>query len=193
MLIPEMFYGTYAIVKKRVRVAVTKVVNGESLATAFEAQNMLDTSSAPGLIYLGPPAKHFEQGENFHAYPLGTLVRDPYYHKKYSEEREEEIYQEMLTTEWGIVMLVSRINAQDWLRAKNRFHSFVKAFLQVQEKFTDLGERFEETTNSPESFWTMPHGVMYAVANLGIPDDEADRYFAHKHIPESILEISASS
>jgi hypothetical protein len=189
MLIPPIFYGTYPKVYKRIRVAVTKVVNGESLAIAFESKNMLDTSNTPGLIYMGPPAKHFEQGENFHAYPLGRLVRDPYLDKRYSEEREEEIYQELLTTEWGVLMLTSRVNAQFWLEPKNRFLSFIQAFLPFQEDFTTLGDRFEETTNSPESFWAFPNGVMFAIANLGVSKADLHKYFEQKHIPESVLEI----
>jgi hypothetical protein len=183
MLIPQILYGRYPEVKKRVQKAVTQIINGESLSKSLITDQMLDTASASGLIYIGVPAKNFEQGENFHAHLVGDLVRNPYFDKKYSDECEERLYQEFLTTSWGVLMLISRENAQLWLRPKNRYRSFVDAGIRFQKEFTDIGDRFETIANSPRSFWGYPHGLFYAVANLGIPIDRIEQMQKQHEIP----------
>jgi hypothetical protein len=183
MLIPAMLYGTYPEVRKRVRKAVNQILKGESLASVLETDKMLDTSNTPGIIYLEPPMKHFEKGENFHAFPVGDLVRDPYFDKKYSDEREEQLYQELLMTSWGILTLTPRPNAQLWLRPKNRYPSFLKAALGFLSEFNAIGDRFETTSDIPRSFWEYPHGLFYALANLGVPTEEIHQIQEERKIP----------
>jgi hypothetical protein len=171
MLIPEMFYGTYAIVKKRTNKAIRDIIAGASLENALKLENMLDTDEKSGIFYMRQPSKGFEEGLNFHLLPFVFYLYEAYLDGKITSEREDEIYRKLLQTPWGIFALLSRYNAQLWLREKNRFRSYVDAVFPYVSEFSMLGDRFETTGNSPESFWKQADGLYYALANLGVPNE----------------------
>jgi hypothetical protein len=188
MLIPVMLYGLYPEVQKQVRKAVTRIIKGESLEAVLTADGMLDTVTTPGFIYFAPVAKGFEESPNFHTFLVCWILRDAYIKKKLSDSIEQGIYQELLETDWGILLLSGRDSAQDWLKKPGRFVSFTRASIQIQNEFTAIGNRFEMGSNNGKSFWVLPHGLMYSMANLGFPDDEVDKYFERQKIPLTILE-----
>ncbi len=171
MLIPEMFYGTYAIVKKRTNKAIRDIIAGESLENALKLQNMVDTDEKSGIFYMGVPSKGFEEGLNFHLLPFAFNLYLEYLRKKISNKCEEEIYRDFIQAPWGILILISRDNAQSWLHDKSRFQSYIKAVNPYLNEFSNLGERFETSGNSPKSIWKYGNGIIYALANLGVPHD----------------------
>ena len=81
--------------------AILKIIKGESLESALESEELIDLSVTPGIVYLGIPAKDFEQGENFHPLPFGFYLHEKYLDKQLSSEREEEIYQHVNSLEVG--------------------------------------------------------------------------------------------
>jgi hypothetical protein len=188
MLIPAMLYGLYPEVQKQVRKAVTRIIKGESLEAVLTADGMLDTATTPGFIYFAPVAKGFEESPNFHTFLVCWILRDAYIKKKLSDSIEQGIYQELLKTDWGILLLTGRDSAQDWLTSPERFRSFASAAIQIQDEFTLIGNRFETQVNEGYSFWSLPHGLFYAMANLGLLKEKVDQYREQKKIPLSILE-----
>jgi hypothetical protein len=155
MLIPEMFYGTYAIVKKRTNKAIRDIIAGATLESALKLDNMVDADEKLGIFYMKKPSKGFEEGLNFHLLPFAFYLNEAYIDQKISSEKEDEIYQKFLQTPWGNLILLAKYNAQDWLRAKNRFQSYLEAALPYVNEFSKLGNRFETTGNSPKSFGNM--------------------------------------
>jgi hypothetical protein len=192
MLIPEMFYGTYAIVKKRTNKAIRDIIAGESLENALHLDKMLDTEEKPGIFYMKQPSKGFEEGLNFHLLPFAFYLNEAYIDQKIPSEKEDEIYQKFLQTPWGNLILLAKYNAQDWLRANNRFQSYLEATFPYIDDFSKLGDRFETTGNSPKSFWEFANGLYYALANLGIPNDTILGFLEQRKIPplETLLPIS---
>jgi hypothetical protein len=188
MLIPAIFYGHYPEVQKRVRKAANRIAKSESLETVLMADGMLDTANTPGFITFEPVGKYYDESPGFHTFPLGQILSDLYFKKQISNELEEEIYQTLLQTPWGVLMLLGRDNSQDWLTNPERFRSFMLAVMQIQDEFTAIGERFEPMNYRGRSFWNIPHGLVYAAANLGFPREEINQYREQQKIPESILE-----
>jgi hypothetical protein len=180
MFIPEMFYGTYAIVKKRTNKAIRDIVAGASLEDALHLNKMLDTNEKSGIFYTGVPSKGFEESLNFHLFPFGVYLQEAYLDGKISSEKEDEIYQNFLQTPWGNLILLSRDNAQYWLRKKNRYVD--SAFPYVDE-FSKLGDRFETSGTSPESIWAHGNGLIYALANLGVPQETLSQIYENHKIP----------
>jgi hypothetical protein len=192
MLIPTIFYGHYPNVQKRSRKAANRIAKGEALETVLTADGMLDTVTTPGFITFEPVDKFNDDTPGFHTFPLGQILSDLYFKKQISNKLEEEIYQNLIQIPWGVLILVGRPNAQEWLAYPSpnpeRFRSFTRAAIQIQDEFTIIGERFEPRNYTGRSFWVIPHGLMFAMANLGFPDDEVDQYFENHKIPLSILE-----
>jgi hypothetical protein len=183
MLIPEMFYGTYAIVKKRTNKAIRDIVAGASLEDALHLNKMLDTNEKSGIFYTGVPSKGFEESLNFHLFPFGVYLQEAYLDGKISSEKEDEIYQNFLQTPWGNLILLSRDNAQYWLRKKNRFQSYVDSAFPYVDEFSKLGDRFETSGTSPESIWAHGNGLIYALANLGVPQETLSQIYENHKIP----------
>ena len=192
MLIPAIFYGHYPEVQKRSRKAANSIAKGESLEAVLMADGMLDTANTPGFITFEPVGKYYDESPGFHTFPLGQILIDFYFEKKISNELQEKIYQTLLQSPWGVLMLVGRPNAQSWLSAPEpkpeRFLSFTQAAIPIQDEFTAIGERFEPRNYMGRSFWEIPHGLFYAMANVGFPIDEINQYREQQKIPESILE-----
>lgn len=183
MLIPEMFYGTYSIVKKRTNKAIRDIIAGESLEKALKIPNMIDTSEKSGILYMGIPIKGFEEGLNFHLLPFAFNLYLEYLRKKITSERDDEIYQNFIQIPWGILLLISRDNAQAWLHDKKRFQTYIDAALPYMKEFSELGDRFETSGSSPESFWDLPNGLFYALANLGISTEAIFQIRENRKIP----------
>jgi hypothetical protein len=183
MIIPEMFYGTYPIVKKRTNKAIRDIIAGVSFENALKLENMLDTNEKSGIFYMGVPSKGFEEGLNFHLFPFAVYLQEAYLDGKISSEKEDEIYQIFLQTPWGNLTLLSRDNAQYWLRKKNRFQSYVDSAFPYINEFSKLGDRFETSGSSPESVWAHGNGFIYALANLGVPQEVLSQIYEDKKIP----------
>jgi hypothetical protein len=177
------FYGTYAIVKKRTNKAIRDIIAGESLEKALKLQNMVDTGEKSGIFYMRQPNKGFEEGLNFHLLPFAFYLYEAYLDGKITSEKDDEIYQKFLQTPWGLFTLLSRYNAQLWLREKNRFQSYVNAIFPYINEFSILGDRFETTGNSPESFWKQADGLYFALANLGVPNEILFQIEEERKIP----------
>jgi hypothetical protein len=188
MLIPAIFYGHYPEVQKRVRKAANRIAKSESLETVLMANGMLDTKTTPGFITFDPVSKYYDFEPGFHTFPMSQILIDLYFDKKISDELQEKLYQTLLKSPWGILMLVGRPNAQEWLSTPERFRSFARSAIQIQNEFTAIGERFAPISNTAYSFWNPPHGLFYAMANVGFPIDEINQYREQRKIPESILE-----
>jgi hypothetical protein len=183
MLIPEMFYGTYAIVKKRTNKAIRDIIAGEPLENALKLENMLNTSEKSGIFYMRQPSKGFEEGLNFHLLPFAFYLYEAYLDGKISSEKNDEIYQKFLQIPWGILIFLSKYNAQAWLHDKNRFQSYVNVALPYMKEFSELGDRFETSGSSPESFWDLPNGLFYALANLGVSTEVIFQIRENRKIP----------
>ncbi len=153
---------------------------------------MLNTETTPGFITFEPVGKYYDESPGFHTFPLGQILSGLYFKKQISNELEEQIYQTLLKSDWGILMLVGRPNAQDWLACPSpnpeRFRSFARAAVQIQDQFTAIGNRFAPISGEAYSFWNPPHGLFFAMANLGFPIDEINEYREQQKIPLSILE-----
>jgi hypothetical protein len=192
MLIPAIFYGHYPEVQKQSRKAANRIAKGESLETVLTADGMLDTETTPGFITFEPVNKSYDKSPGFHTFPFCQILIDLYFDKKISDELQEEIYQTLLRSPWGVLMLIGRDNAQAWLASPapkpERFRSFAQAAIQIQGEFTAIGERFEPQNYRGRSFWDISHGIMFAIANLGISTDDINYYAEQQKIPESILE-----
>jgi hypothetical protein len=192
MLIPSIFYGHYPEVQKRVRNASNRIAKGEALEAVLTSDGMLDTATTPGFITFEPVDKSYDKSPGFHTFPLCRILKDLYHDKKISDELEESIYQALLETDWGILMLIGRYSAQAWLASPapkpERFRSFAQVAIQIQDEFTAIGERFEPQNYRGRSFWDISHGIMFAIANLGISTDDINYYAEQQKIPESILE-----
>jgi hypothetical protein len=191
MLIPAIFYGHYPEVQKKVRKAANKIAKGETLEVVLATDGMIDTKNTPGFIYFEPVEKSYDLEPGFHTFPLCRILKDLFHDEKISDELEESIYQNLLKLDWGVLMLIGRYSAQAWLKKPGRFVSFTRAAIQIQDEFTEIGERFEPRNYTGRSFWKISHGLFYAMANLGFLNEEVDQYREQHKIPPKILETLA--
>jgi hypothetical protein len=188
MLIPAIFYGHYPEVQKQIRKAANKIAKGETLEVVLAADGMIDTKNTPGFIYFEPVEKSYDLEPGFHTFPLCRILKDLFHDEKISDELEESIYQNLLKTDWGVLMLIGRYSAQAWLKKPGRFVSFTRAAVQIQDEFTEIGKRYQPISFIGDSFWGIPHGLFYAMANVGFSMDEINQYRKQQKIPLSILE-----
>jgi hypothetical protein len=197
VLIPTALYGLYPDVKKRIHKTMKAIIKGASLNETVARDDLLETSFKKGSIYLERPAKGFEESPNFHAEPLPQLLHEAWLEGKISDERERALFTELIGTPWGLMLLTSRANAQDFLARiavvegeievrvlKHRVAAYLEALYQFYPALVGVGPFFRLSTNVSMNIWESGNGILYALANGGVPLEEVTRFGDTGTLPE---------
>jgi hypothetical protein len=189
MLIPATLYGLYPDVKLRIRKKMKAIIKGATLNETVARDELLETSFTRGSVYLERPAKGFEESPNFHAEPLPQLLHEAWLEGKISDEREQTLFKELIATPWGLMLLASRANAQDFLARiavvegeievrvlKERVATYIEALYQFYSALVGVGPFFRLSTNVSMNIWENGNGILYALANSGLTLEEVTRF-----------------
>jgi hypothetical protein len=197
MLIPTALHGLYPEVRTRIRKKMKAIIKGASLNETVACDDLLETSFKKGSIYLERPAKGFEESPNFHAEPLPRLLYEASLDGKISPERDDALFTELISTAWGTLLLTGRSNAQDWLGSAHvedgdiittvfhdRIAAFLDAFYAHYLTMAHSGPIFRRSINDDLPIWDRAGGVLFALANAGVPLEEVTRFRETGALPE---------
>lgn len=149
----------------------TQLKRGASLIDVMTREGTLDTDTHPGMLVMNG----IRQGpdSNFHCFApwrhawdtLFDLRTDP----TVPGPLEDAIFAASLEAPWGVVGLLSADN-QSWLYPKNRHFPLLEATLAVWDELDAVGPRYHWGSQG-ERLWTLPNGLHYVLANMGVPND----------------------
>ncbi|HEX7961855.1 MAG TPA: hypothetical protein VF493_18175 [Terriglobales bacterium] len=171
MQLPEIQYGDWKTVKKRMQRVVTQLKRGADLVEVMTSDGMLDTATTPGLLMMGginPGAN-----VNFHCYapwrlawaPLGEMRSDP----TVPTPLENAIFASSLGTPWGVLGLLTH-DSQPWLYPTERHRPLLRAALEVWPELDAVGARYYSALQG-RPLWSVPNNLHFVLAKLGVPTD----------------------
>jgi hypothetical protein len=167
MLFPTMLHGTNKDVKRRSSKAAKALRETGTLAQVVESQGMTDLATSHDLIFFGDASYFGGHSEGFHTMWLPLGLYDQFIDGHMSQERYDALYDELVRTAWGTLLLCSRNVAQVLCKTRARRLEFARALQLYQAEFVSLGKRFENNGRDGDAFVHYARGAYYVLANLG--------------------------
>ena len=174
MKIPSFLYGPYSKVKGVCRRKAKDLRRGASFCD-LPADQWLDTTSTPGPIVVDGPSRSFShQKEQFCCFALAVAIRNEWQDAPLKELLETILtayYESAMLEPWlflGVlgqntrVLLVQR---PEWLGP------FAGADVKFWPLLAAEGKRYTQSVDT-EDLWSLPTNISFALARLGIPQEE---------------------
>ena len=168
MQVPASFYGPYKEVKARSRKIVTRLFKGASFNEALSVEEVIDSSSTPGLFALHGPSPLLTGEPHFHFYTLLLQIKEALFKKRLPSATEERVFADSLETAWGVLGLLSPPNVM-WVSPAERHRPLLAACLQFWEQLSEVGERYSVGLNRGQNLRDLPTNIQYVLVNLGVP------------------------
>jgi len=163
VLAPAVQYGDRAIVSKRMRRIVRRILRGESIVAVMSEDGLLDVGEHAGMMMVGGLAG----GTNFHCFmPWRTLWQKP----SEAPGVMDAIFRESLSVPWGVLGLLAFDNAPWFYLNEERYEPFLDAAISVWDELDAVGPRYYVAVQG-KSLWSIPNSLHYILANMGVPHD----------------------
>lgn len=171
MLVPALQHGDWKDVRKRVSVAVRRIVKGEGFLDVVTEGGMIDTAAtqavlvvngtlraqAPPAIYCAEPWKHLLDATSVLEQDVGDAI-------------EEQVFHASLTTSWGVLGLMSPGNTL-WLSGRPQWEApFMRAALAAWDEIDAVGARYYNAF-APERLWSIHNTLKHVLARAGVPGE----------------------
>lgn len=170
MDIPALLYGASREIKSRVRKVITALKRGVPWHEAIGGNQMLDTAKQEGLIVLDGPSSLASEERHFHCYALLSVIEQDLYKGAVSSEFAREAFQASLESAWGLLGLFGR-NQAIWVTPEERRRPFLDATQRFWDQMWAEGERYTSGSTTGENIWSIPSGLHYVLANMGVSKD----------------------
>ena len=153
------------------RKVVTQLKRGASLIDVMTHGGMLDTAEQPGMLLMVQSRRGPEF--HFHCFAPWRLARDTLFDMRTEPTVptpvEDAIFAASLEVPWGVLGLMSSDNGP-WVWPEQRHQPFLRAALSFWDELDAVGPRYYSAVQG-ERLWTLPNGLHYVLANMGVPND----------------------
>jgi len=180
MKIPKSHFGTVRDVTKNATAIARAVAAGTSWNAAV-GEEFFDTDTVDGLILVGTDDSAFAKQPGF----LIGLVLETVWLRVTAraakngqpgdaERADERLFNEALTTDWGVLALLCGTNFSFLERDGRRVHPLFEAALRHWPTYEAVGRRFTTSGLTSDVIWQVPNGMHHMLSSLGVPEKEVD-------------------
>jgi hypothetical protein len=169
MKLPSMLYGRAGAVKSRAKKKLKEIVEKRTFDD-LDCGPLLDTSEVSGLL-LVEPERIQSPGEHFHCYALTLAVFDLVPASEMFSTMAAWIKWSLLEP-WRFLGVVEQHSVTALAEKRELLFPYVEAAARFWPELRREGKRYGPFVNEPQEVWGVMDNLKYALANLGIANDD---------------------
>jgi hypothetical protein len=170
MEIPALLYGHFEEVNTLCYKALKRLSGNNEISFSLDAEAVVDTKHNDGLLILDGPNTLLSKDNHFHCYLPWSMIKNEKHRGRLSGVSEHAIFEQSISTPWGILGLLSPANVM-WIVPADRRAPFLHAVVHWWPLLYAEGNRYSVGSNSGQDLWAVRSNIKFVLANLGVPQE----------------------
>lgn len=173
MEVPSILFGTDKQVRKHCTPIIKLITRGKSLTDSLLSIPVIETKQEmTSLFLLANPGRPISEQNHYIFYLFQFLIIEKIIKGIIPKEREQELFEEFLTTPWSVLGLMCMPIGSAWtLGHEDRHWDLLDAFSMYWDLFLSVGKRYSSNLVSGGSnVYEVPSYLGPTLAYCGVPE-----------------------